>query len=161
VVWKALFGKTVASDTAPLIYYVEGNSAFLDRVRPFFEALERAEFAVLTSMLTIAELLVKPFQLGRTDQARTFRELLAEDMEIVPVTYEIAELAAQLRADITSAPRAPSRSPPPSTARLTLYSPTMPASPVASSSLKYWCSLTSRTDFTVTARHSMPWAHEV
>ena len=96
---KALAGKNVALDTAPLIYYVEENSVFLDRVRPFFEAMERAEFTALTSTLTIAELLVKPLQLGRTDQAHIFRELLAEYVEIVPVTYEIAELAAQLRAD--------------------------------------------------------------
>jgi len=96
---KALAGKIVVLDTAPLIYYVEENSAFLDRVRPFFEALERAEFSALTSTLTIAELLVKPLQLGRADQVHTFRELLAEYVEIVPVTYEIAELAAQLRAD--------------------------------------------------------------
>ena len=96
---KALAGKTVALDTAPLIYYVEENSVFIDRVRPFFEALERAEFSALTSTLTIAELLVKPLQLGQTDKAHAFQELLAEYVEIVPVTYEIAELAAQLRVD--------------------------------------------------------------
>ena len=96
---KALAGKAVALDTAPLIYYVEENSVFLEQVRPFFEALEQAEFTALTSTLTISELLVKPLQLGQTDKARIFRELLAEYVEIVPVTYEIAELAAQLRAD--------------------------------------------------------------
>jgi predicted nucleic acid-binding protein len=96
---KALVGKTVALDTAPLIYYVEENPAFFYRARPFFEALERTEVTAFTSTLTITELLVKPFQLGQTDKAQFFREILAKYVEIAPVTYEIAELAAQPRAD--------------------------------------------------------------
>lgn len=95
---KELAGKTVALDTAPLIYFVEENPHFLNQVRPFFDALERAEFTVLTSTLTIAEILVNPFKLGQIDRADAFRELLEEYVEIIPVTSEIAELAARLRA---------------------------------------------------------------
>ena len=96
---KRLAGKTIALDTAPLIYFVEETSCFLERVRPFFNALGHSEFTVLTSTLTITETLVKPLQHGLVDRVRTFQDLLAEYVEIIPVTLEIAESAARLRAD--------------------------------------------------------------
>ncbi|MDL2260461.1 type II toxin-antitoxin system VapC family toxin [Deltaproteobacteria bacterium OttesenSCG-928-K17] len=96
---KRLTGKTVALDTAPLIYFVEENPYFLGCVRPLFQALEQGTFTALTSTLTITETLVKPLQLGQVDRAHTFRVVLAEYMDIVPVTAEIAEVAAKLRAD--------------------------------------------------------------
>jgi predicted nucleic acid-binding protein len=51
-------GRTVALDTAPLIYFVEENPAFIELIKPFFEALERADFRAVTSTLTITEALV-------------------------------------------------------------------------------------------------------
>lgn len=96
---KRLVGKTIGLDTAPLIYFVEENPYFLDKILPFFSALEQDELTVVTSTLTITETLVQPLKLGRIEQATAFRELLTEYMEIVPVTVEIAELAAKLRAD--------------------------------------------------------------
>mgnify|MGYP002715619340 CR=1 FL=1 len=96
---KRLAGKSIALDTAPLIYFVEENPHFLTHVQPFFQALEQGEFTAMTSTLTITETLVKPFQLGQIDLADIFRAVLAEYVEIVPVTAEIAEAAARLRAD--------------------------------------------------------------
>jgi predicted nucleic acid-binding protein len=96
---KRLAGETIGLDAAPLIYFVEENPYFLERVRPFFNALERAEFTVVTSTLTIAETLVKPFQHGQVERARVFQDLLAKYVEIVPVTAKIAETASRLRAD--------------------------------------------------------------
>ncbi len=96
---KQLTGKTIALDTAPLIYFVEENPCFLERVRPFFNGLELAEFKAFTSTLTITETLVKPLRQGLLERTRTFRNLLAEYMDIIPVTAEIAESAARLRAD--------------------------------------------------------------
>ncbi|MDL2330374.1 type II toxin-antitoxin system VapC family toxin, partial [Desulfosarcina sp. OttesenSCG-928-A07] len=93
-----LAGKTIALDTAPLIYFVEENSDFLKQINPFFNALERAEFAVLTSTLTITETLVKPLKLEKLEQAHAFMEILAEYMTVIPVTERIAEYAAKLRA---------------------------------------------------------------
>lgn len=96
---KRLAGKTIALDSAPLIYFVEENLYFLERVRPFFNALERSEFTALTSTLTITETLVKPLQHGLAERVQIFQELLTEYVEIIPVTAEIAEAAAKLRAD--------------------------------------------------------------
>jgi len=95
---KKLYGKTVALDTAPLIYFVEATPLFTERVRPFFEALEQAEFKVLTSTLTITEALVKPVRHGQLDKIAVFKEVLERHIDVVPATTQIAELAARLRA---------------------------------------------------------------
>lgn len=58
-----------------------------------------SEFKALTSTLTITETLVKPLQHGQAERVRIFQDLLAEYVEIIPVTAEIAESAARLRAD--------------------------------------------------------------
>jgi predicted nucleic acid-binding protein len=95
---KKLYGKTVALDTAPLIYFVEATPMFTERVQPFFEALARAEFKVLTSTLTITEALVKPVRHGQLDKIAVFKEILERHIRVVPATTQIAELAARLRA---------------------------------------------------------------
>ena len=57
--WVAdLSGKVVGLDSAPLIYFIEEHPAYLATVRPFFEALDRGEFTVVTSMVTLLEVLV-------------------------------------------------------------------------------------------------------
>ena len=61
----ALRGKVVGLDTTPLIYFIEENPAYLPTVHPFFEAVDRGEFAVVTSMMTLLEVLVHPFRRGR------------------------------------------------------------------------------------------------
>ena len=53
---EALGGTIVCLDTAPLIYLIEENLTFLPVVRPFFEALDRGEFRVVTSVLTLTHL---------------------------------------------------------------------------------------------------------
>ncbi len=54
----ALRGTVVAVDTAPLIYFIEENPVYLPLLRPFFEAVDRGEFRVVTSILTLTEVLV-------------------------------------------------------------------------------------------------------
>jgi predicted nucleic acid-binding protein len=95
---KKLYGKTVALDTAPLIYFVEATPLFSERVQPFFEALEQAKFMVVTSTLTITEALVKPIQHDQLDKIALFKEVLERYINVVPATTQIAELAARLRA---------------------------------------------------------------
>ena len=54
----SLRGSTVGFDTGPPIYYIEEHPAFLPRVAPFFEAAERGEFRLVTSPVTLIDLLV-------------------------------------------------------------------------------------------------------
>ena len=53
-----LQGRTVALDTAPLIYFIEENPNYIGTVKLFFEAMERGDFSVVTSTVTLLEVLV-------------------------------------------------------------------------------------------------------
>ena len=59
---EALRGSIVALDTAPLIYFIEEHPAYLPKIRPFFEAAERGEFRIVTSFITLLEVLVRPLR---------------------------------------------------------------------------------------------------
>ena len=69
-----ILGKTAYLDTNLFIYAVEGYEPEQDFVRELFSALERGDFAAATSELTLAELLVKPFELGREDVVSAYSD---------------------------------------------------------------------------------------
>ncbi len=96
-----LHGKTVGLDTAPLIYFIEKHPEFHPRVRPFFHAMHQGVFEVVTSTITITEVLVHPIRQNNAALAATYRDILqsAEHLRTVPVTLEIAETASHLRAE--------------------------------------------------------------
>lgn len=98
---RALQGTVVGLDTAPLIYLIEESLAYLPLVRPFFEAVDRGEFRVFTSSLTLTEVLVHPLRRGDQHLAEQYRRILlhANNIVTVPVSHEIAEQAAHLRAE--------------------------------------------------------------
>jgi predicted nucleic acid-binding protein len=96
---KPLRGKVVGLDTAPLIYFIEENLAFLPLVRPFFEAVDRGEFQLVTSVLTLTEVLVHPMRKRDSALADLYRQILlgAEHVSTMSVSEAIAEEAARLR----------------------------------------------------------------
>ncbi|MEH2089304.1 type II toxin-antitoxin system VapC family toxin [Nostoc sp.] len=96
-----LQGQIVGLDTAPLIYFIEENPNYLDVTDAFFEAMFRGEFSVVTSVLTITEVLVYPLRQGNTGLAQQYREILfnSQGLTAIEVFPDIAENAAQLRAD--------------------------------------------------------------
>ncbi len=96
-----LIGKTVAVDSPAIIYYVEENATFLPLVLPFFEAVRRGDISVVTSAITMTEVLVHPFKHGNANLVAEFRQLFVNTrhFQTVSVTPEIAEIAARLRAD--------------------------------------------------------------
>ena len=61
----ALHGKTVALDTAPFIYFIERDAEFISLVRPFFLAVHEGRIRVVTSVVTLMEVLVKPLRQHR------------------------------------------------------------------------------------------------
>ena len=99
----SLRGSTVGLDTGPLIYYIEEHPTFLSRVAPFFEAAERGEFRVVTSLVTLTnliEVLVQPLREGHHKLAQDYRDVLLQSANLTPVPLDegIAEQAAELRA---------------------------------------------------------------
>lgn len=99
--WIAqLQGKVVGLDTAPLIYFMEQNPNYLEMMRVFFRAFDRGDFRMVTSTVTLVEVLVHPLRQGNTILAQEYREILLnqESLTVVELTPDIAETAAQLRA---------------------------------------------------------------
>ncbi len=99
--WLAqLQGQVVGLDSAPLIYFIEENPTYLEMTDAFFEAMIRGEFKVVTSVVTLPEVLVYPLRQGNTILAQQYRDILfdAEGLTTIQVSPDIAEVAAQLRA---------------------------------------------------------------
>ena len=97
---RPLKGKIVGLDTAPLIYFIEQNPDYLKIVREFFSSIDRGEFLVVTSTLTLTEVLVHPLRNGNTQLAQQYQNILLnqDNFTTFSVSSEIAKLAAELRA---------------------------------------------------------------
>ncbi|MBV9279520.1 MAG: PIN domain-containing protein [Chloroflexi bacterium] len=95
-----LAGQLVGLDTAPLIYYIEEDPTYLPLVDPFFQALADGELRVVTSTITLVEVLTQPLRQGSAELAAQYRDLLlaTEGLTVQPVSPAIAEEAARLRA---------------------------------------------------------------
>lgn len=98
---EELHSEVVGLDTAPIIYFIEENSTYLDVVRPFFQALDRGEFRVITSTVSLLEVLVHPFRLENAELAQQYRDILlnTDNLTTLSLSPSIAEEAAQLRAE--------------------------------------------------------------
>lgn len=91
-------GATVAVDTAPFIYVLEGHSKFADQFAGLFAAADAGDLHIALSTITLAEVLTGPFKAGKTALAKRYEKALSQ-YTLVPVSPAIAALAAQLRAD--------------------------------------------------------------
>jgi predicted nucleic acid-binding protein len=87
-------------DTAPLIYFVEGNPSFASQVQPIFNGLDNGTLTAVASPITLAECLVLPYKLGNPDLAQTFINLMVDNQSVVfySISETTAERAAELRA---------------------------------------------------------------
>jgi len=96
-----LQGQVVGLDSAPLIYFIEENLTYLKMTDAFFEAMVRGEFRVVTSVVTLLEVLVHPLRQGNRILAQQYRDILLEEegLTTIEVSVAIAQEAAQLRAD--------------------------------------------------------------
>jgi predicted nucleic acid-binding protein len=88
-------------DSAPIIYFVEGNPDFHALCVPFFAAIDRGVLEACTSTITLPETLVHPLRNGDAPRAAAFRNLLlaTQGITTVPLSVTIAERTARLRAD--------------------------------------------------------------
>lgn len=87
-------------DSAPLIYYVEENSAYLEKMRKIIRIIDMTNLVAYSSVLTLAELLVMPLRKGDQQLVQAYQEILltGDDYELVAVTPEIAVTAGAIRA---------------------------------------------------------------
>jgi predicted nucleic acid-binding protein len=97
---EQLYGQFVGLDTAPLIYFIERNPVYLSHIRPVFLAVERGDIRIVTSTLTLTEVLSHPIQRSDHELVQRYRNILlnSSGLTIVPVSTDIAIEAASLRA---------------------------------------------------------------
>ncbi len=90
----------VAVDTMIFIYAFEERPVYRGILKSFFRALENGEMNAVTSTLTITECLVQPYR--KKDFALSAQYLVLfrnfPNLSIIPLTDDIAERAAFLRA---------------------------------------------------------------
>ena len=89
-----------ALDTAPLIYYIEENESFLPVVAPLFEDVAAGRREVVTSTLTLLEVLVVPYRAGNLELAARYEAHLSHSrgVRLVDIGRPQLRAAAQLRA---------------------------------------------------------------
>jgi predicted nucleic acid-binding protein len=87
-------------DTAPVVYLIERHPQYHPLVREAFERLANGEFAGVTSVITLGEVLVQPLARGNTVLQQRYRDVLLRSggFEIRPIDTAAAERAADLRA---------------------------------------------------------------
>ena len=89
-----------ALDTALFIYYIEENETFLPLVAPIFEDVAAGRRDVVTSSLTLLEVLVVPYRAGNLALAERYEAYLSRSRGVRLVDIDRSQLrtAAQLRA---------------------------------------------------------------
>ena len=90
----------VTVDSAPIIYFLEDHSKLAARFAPVFDAAAQGALSIFVSTITVAEVVAGPLKAGNEILAAQYCEALrgSKNWEIIPVTEEIAILAARIRA---------------------------------------------------------------
>ena len=94
-------------DTNLFIYLFEGSGAMSQRVVQLRESMRSRGDQLITSSLTLGEVLVKPIRSGQPDLVRAYEEAITQTTLIVPFDAKAARIFARLRSTRTvSAPDA-------------------------------------------------------
>ena len=90
----------VAIDTAIFIYFIEEDPRFLPLVDPLFREADQGARELVTSALTLLEVLVVPYRVGNRWLADRYEALMTRSrgIRIVDLTRDQLRAAAQLRA---------------------------------------------------------------
>lgn len=90
----------IGIDTAPFIYFIEDVSPYADLLEPVFDLLGRQSLKAVTSTVTLAEILAKPFaekNFKLVDETK-FALRSFTSLSMKAVDEKLAEAAALIRA---------------------------------------------------------------
>lgn len=90
----------VGIDTAIFIYFIEENPRYVETIAPLFEAADAGVIEIVTSALTLLEVLVVPYRAGNIALAERYEAVLSRGRGVRMVDFSRDHLrrAAQLRA---------------------------------------------------------------
>lgn len=97
---EAIQGDLCYLDTNIWIYALEGFPAYAPSLTEVLSQIDQGALRGVTSELTLAETLVRPFQTGNQQQLDIYRQAIANApyLTIVPIRRELLIYAAQVRA---------------------------------------------------------------
>ncbi len=97
---KDLGAGTVGVDTAAFIYFIEEHPTFLSMIVPLFREADEGKRELVTSALTLLEVLVVPYRAGNRSLAERYEALLTRGrgVRLVDLSQDQLRAAAQLRA---------------------------------------------------------------
>lgn len=90
---------TIFIDTAPIIYYIEAHPQFGTLAKEIVDSFQSEKLSAFSSVITLAEVLPKPFEAGDEKLARKFVEFLkyGKNLGLIEISAGIAERAGKLR----------------------------------------------------------------
>jgi predicted nucleic acid-binding protein len=90
----------VGVDTAVFIYFIEEHKRFLPLILPIFREADEGKRQVVTSALTLLEVLVVPYRAGNRALAQRYEALLTRGrgVQLVDLSHDHLRAAAHLRA---------------------------------------------------------------
>lgn len=90
--------KRVFIDTAPMIYYLENSSIYMDSIKKFFARCMKENIQLVTSTITIEEYLVFPYSSEKMELVDNFKRFIKfMNIEVVNIDPLIAEQGAKIR----------------------------------------------------------------
>jgi predicted nucleic acid-binding protein len=91
---------SVALDTAIFIYFIEEDPQFLPEIVPLFREADQGKRELVTSVLTLMEVLVVPYRAGNRLLAERYEALLTRSrgIRLIDLSRDQLRAAAQLRA---------------------------------------------------------------
>jgi predicted nucleic acid-binding protein len=100
---RSLDDGPIALDTSIFIYFIEAHAGYLPQVAPLFEAAARGERQLVTSSLTLLEVLVVPLRRGHASMAARYEALLTQSrgIHLIEIGRPLLRAAAQLRASLS------------------------------------------------------------
>ncbi len=90
----------VGMDTSLFIYHLEANPRYVPLTKTIFKGIENGKWRGIASTITLMEITVRPWQLGREMVAREYETVLLHfpNLALVDVDRNVARTAAMLRA---------------------------------------------------------------
>ena len=93
-------GSAVYLDTNSIIYSVERIAPYVGLLRPLWQGAAAGVHSLVTSSVSLLEVLVGPFKTGDATLEADYRRLLigTSDLRSIPISNAVLEEAAHLRA---------------------------------------------------------------
>lgn len=90
----------IGLDTCVLIYHIERHPTYFPLAQELLANIEAGRLEAVTSILTLMEVTVRPWQLQRSDVVQDYEEILTHfpNLTLIDVNRDIASQAARLRA---------------------------------------------------------------